>query len=61
MISFIDFFKLENFSSIKVKFNMSSGRFGKRAWKNLLDNIEGCLDDEWIRMNAHRKNMQIII
>ena len=55
MIKFMNFFKLDGISSIKVKFNMSSGRFGERAWKNLLENKEECLDDEWIRMNAHRK------
>ena len=55
MISFKEFFKFENPGSIKVKFNMSCGRGGERAWKNLLENKDDCLNDEWIKMNAHRK------
>lgn len=55
MIKFNDFFKFDNSSVIKVKFNISSGHGGLKAWKNLLENKESCLDDEWIKMNAHRK------
>ncbi len=54
MISFMDFFRLDNFSDVKVKFNMSEGHNGKRAWDNLLENSEESVDDGWIRMNAYR-------
>lgn len=50
-ISFTDFFKLDDPSRVKVKFNMVSGRGGKKAWENLL---EEDLSDAWINMNAYR-------
>lgn len=55
MISFKDFFDLNEYGKVKVKFNMSSGRNGERAWKNLLENKGDSIDDAWIKMNAHRK------
>lgn len=55
MISFQDFFDLRDLGATKVKFNMSSGHGGERAWKNLLDNEEASTNDAWIGMNAHRR------
>ena len=52
-ISFKSFFKIDNPTKTKVKFNMTAGRGGKRAWDNL-QNEEDVAQGEWYNMCAHR-------
>ena len=55
-IKFESFFKFEHPEKIKVKFNMTSGRGGDRAWDNLRDDDGNYQrnDNKWYNMNAHR-------
>ena len=50
-INFESFFKFENSENIKVKFNMTSGRGGNRAWDNLQDELN---NNNWYNMIAHK-------
>ena len=52
MISFTDFFPVNNPNRTKVKFNMNAGDRNLRAWDYLINGEE---DPDWIRMNAHKK------
>lgn len=52
-IEFENIFKVKSSKVTKVKFNMIDGD-GKLAWDNLQINEDSSIDDEWIRMNAHR-------
>lgn len=55
-IKFESFFKFDNPEKIKVKFNMTSGRGGDRAWDNLQEDDGNYQrnDNKWYNMNAHR-------
>ncbi len=50
-ISFKTFFDKIDVDKTKVKFNMTSGKGGSRAWNNLQDEDK---NDEWYNMCAHR-------
>ncbi len=50
-IKFESFFKFDNPEKIKIKFNMTSGRGGDRAWDNLQDEEKS---NNWYNMIAHK-------
>ncbi len=46
MIKFTDFIKIDLSEKTKIKFNMYTGNWNKRAWDSLLDG-----SDDWLQMN----------
>lgn len=56
MLSFEDFFPVENKEKTKIKFNMNDADPNKKAWDYL---VNGPDDSNWIRINAHRKEKSV--
>lgn len=56
MLSFEDFFPVENTEKTKIKFNMNDADPNKKAWDYL---VNGPDDSNWIRINAHRKEKNV--